>query len=150
MTVKDFVEIAHGVGVSGILLVLAYLWVPKIGNQFVSGCSWFGQEFFIPIRDSIVGNVNILTSFIMEMRAAVPQLMAGHTQVSEDVNEMKDRVDSLTADGEKTRATIRATVQVMSSRCPEDSQTCPFKQKNVMDSDEVAKWQQAQKDKEKK
>ena len=132
----DFLRIAKELGLPGLALFMGFWLCIKVGAACYEGLAWCGPNFLVPVRDGLIGNINILTQFILEIRATLPMVL----QSNLDVKEAVARQDLMTAEQAKelakTRATARAVVQVMSQRCPETAEDCPFKQKDVLDSDE--------------
>jgi hypothetical protein len=122
------IEIIKSVGSFGVILLLMYIWLPKIGTAAQDACIWFGQQFLIPIRDALIGNINILTGFIMEMRALVPILKATSEQTMDMIERRNEKDNEIAMDNAKMRAHQRASMQVLSGQCPETATRCPFRQ----------------------
>lgn len=128
LTIKDFLDILHGIGIPGILLLMAYLWLPKVGEVIK-------EVFLIPLRDALIGNISILTTFITDMKETIPELRQGQVMATAAMIRQERKDEDTSADNARTRATIRAVAIVMSNKCPDAAQLCPWKQKDVLGSD---------------
>ena len=129
MTIKDFVDLFHGVGVSGALLLMLWLWGPRMGL-------WVGENVFIPIRDALIGNIALLTKMVTEVREVLPNVMLSTAQTQDMLRERKEQDNQNLKDGERNRAAWRTVLMAMSQRCPVVD-ACPFQQhKKSSDSDE--------------
>lgn len=132
----DLIRIAKELGLPGVALTMAFYLSLQLGKALREGIAWSGPAFLLPIRDGLLGNINVLTNFIMEMRATLPLVKEGHEKTLEAIDSHQAVVKEMEKDNAKTRATMRAVVAVMSGRCPV-TDSCPFKATNIMDSDDT-------------
>lgn len=135
MSLESVIDACTRIGLLGVvvlaLLFFIYKWVPP-------AVAWFGNVFLLPIRDAIVGNIGILTTMIMDIKAAVPALIQTAEKTNEMLDERKELDEEQRREGEKNRAAWRTVVTVVSNKCPV-AIGCPFRQLKVSDSDEYAK-----------
>lgn len=132
----DLIRIARELGLPGVALAMGFYLCLQLGRAMREGIAWSGPAFLIPIRDGLLGNINVLTNFIMEMRQTLPLIKEGHEKTMEAIDRQQEVAKDMEKDQAKTRATMRAVVTVMSGRCPV-TEDCPFKAKSIIDSDDT-------------